>query len=111
MKIYLEEKIGNPDLFTGRTQELADLLEWIDRIKPRLSKSTAILSRRKTGTKTPRRIPSKKFARVCMYVIADSTNTVQFFFVQRPQLQTCQSLSHLQEILWPAHTYIYRRVR
>ena len=49
MKIYLEEKIGNPDLFTGRKKELADLLSWIDKIKNKTSQSLAILSRRKTG--------------------------------------------------------------
>jgi len=49
MKIYLKEKIGNPELFTGRREELASLLRWIDRIKREISPSTAILSRRKTG--------------------------------------------------------------
>ncbi len=49
MKIYLEEKIGNPDLFTGRKQEMSYLLNWISRIRQKSSKSTAILSRRKTG--------------------------------------------------------------
>ncbi len=49
MKIYLEEKIGNPELFTGRRNDLAFYLEWIEKIKRKISKSTAILSRRKTG--------------------------------------------------------------
>jgi len=49
MKTWLEERIGNPDLFTGRKKELSYLLNWTDRIKRRLSQSTAILSRRKTG--------------------------------------------------------------
>ena len=49
MKIYLEEKIGNPELFTGRKREMSYLLNWINRIKREISKSTAILSRRKTG--------------------------------------------------------------
>lgn len=49
MRIYLKEKIGNPDLFTGRKKELAWFLKWIDGIKRELSKSTAIISRRKTG--------------------------------------------------------------
>ncbi|MDM8528291.1 hypothetical protein QUF58_08755 [Anaerolineales bacterium HSG24] len=49
MKTYLQEKIGNPDLFTGRKQELTDLLHWLNRIPVGLSKSRAILSRRKTG--------------------------------------------------------------
>ena len=49
MKIYLEEKIGDPELFSGRKKELTFFLTWIDRIKKRLSPSTALLSRRKTG--------------------------------------------------------------
>ena len=49
MKIYLEEKIGNPELFTGRKSELAYLSRWTDSIRRKISKSTAILSRRKTG--------------------------------------------------------------
>jgi len=49
MKIWLQEKIGNPELFTGRKKEMAFFLNWIDRIKQELSQSTAILSRRKTG--------------------------------------------------------------
>ena len=49
MRIYLEEKIGNPDLFTGRKQELDSLLKWTEKIKLKISKSKAIISRRKTG--------------------------------------------------------------
>ncbi|MBF0449284.1 MAG: hypothetical protein HQK75_01130 [Candidatus Magnetomorum sp.] len=49
MQIYLKEKIGNPNLFTGRVNELSSLLKWIDKIKLEISKSKAILSRRKTG--------------------------------------------------------------
>ncbi|MDM8527757.1 hypothetical protein QUF58_06025 [Anaerolineales bacterium HSG24] len=49
MRIYLEEKIGNPDLFTGRKKEITHFLNWINGIKQKSSKSTAILSRRKTG--------------------------------------------------------------
>ncbi len=49
MKIYLKEKVGNQDLFTGRKKELAHFLEWIEKIKRELSMSTAIVSRRKTG--------------------------------------------------------------
>jgi hypothetical protein len=46
---FLKEKIGNPDLFTGRKKELSALLIWVDKIKQETSKSTAIISRRKTG--------------------------------------------------------------
>jgi len=49
MKIYLKEKIGNPDLFSGRKKELTFFLKWIDGIKREFSPSMAILSRRKTG--------------------------------------------------------------
>ncbi|MCP4103937.1 MAG: hypothetical protein GY749_00130 [Desulfobacteraceae bacterium] len=49
MQIWLEERIGNPDLFTGRKKDLSYFLDWTDRIKRKISQSTAVLSRRKTG--------------------------------------------------------------
>ncbi len=49
MKIYLQEKIGNPDLFTGRKDELAFLLNWVEGIKGLTSKSRLLLARHKTG--------------------------------------------------------------
>ena len=49
MDYALEERIGNPDLFTGRKQELAYFLKWITNIKERKSQSTAMLARRKMG--------------------------------------------------------------
>ena len=49
MKIYLKEKIGNPELFSGRKNEQDFFLKWIDGIKREISKSIALLSRRKTG--------------------------------------------------------------
>lgn len=49
MNVYLKEKIGNPDLFTGRKKELAFFGKWIEGINKEISMSTAILSRRKTG--------------------------------------------------------------
>ncbi len=49
MKVWLEEKIGNPDLFTGRKKELGYFLRWTEQTKRKISQSTAILSRRKTG--------------------------------------------------------------
>ncbi len=49
MDYALEERIGNPDLFTGRKEELAYFLKWINDIKERKSQSTAILARRKMG--------------------------------------------------------------
>ena len=49
MNIYLQEKIENPDLFTGRQKELELFTKWINGIPKGISKSYAILSRRKTG--------------------------------------------------------------
>ncbi len=37
MKIYPEEKIGRQDLFTGRKEDIASLLKWVNNIKPKLS--------------------------------------------------------------------------
>ncbi len=49
MKIYLQEKIGNPEMFTGRKKELAFLLNWVEGIKKEVSQSRSLVSRRKTG--------------------------------------------------------------
>ncbi|MCP5107022.1 MAG: hypothetical protein GY950_26795 [bacterium] len=49
MDYALEERIGNPDLFTGRKEELAYFLKWIKGIEERKSQSTALLARRKMG--------------------------------------------------------------
>ena len=49
MDYALEERIGNPDLFTGRKEELAYFLKWINDIKERKSQSTALMARRKMG--------------------------------------------------------------
>ncbi|MCP4350526.1 MAG: hypothetical protein GY795_34080 [Desulfobacterales bacterium] len=49
MQIWLEERIGDPGLFTGRKKDLAYLLDWIRGTKRKISQSTAIFSRRKTG--------------------------------------------------------------
>ncbi len=49
MDYALEERIGNPDLFTGRKEELTYFLKWIDDIKERKSQSTAVMARRKMG--------------------------------------------------------------
>jgi hypothetical protein len=45
----LEERIGNPNLFCGRDEEMSLLLEWATRIPKKISKSQAILGRRKSG--------------------------------------------------------------
>ncbi|MCP4751961.1 MAG: hypothetical protein GY866_13790 [Proteobacteria bacterium] len=47
MKTYLKERIGNPELFTGRREDLDFFLNWIDRIRLKRNQSTAILARRK----------------------------------------------------------------
>ncbi len=49
MEYAKEERIGNPDLFTGRKEELAFFSNWITDIKERKSQSSAILARRKMG--------------------------------------------------------------
>jgi len=49
MKYPLPESIGNPDLFVGREEEFEYLNEWLGNIPKRLSMSTVILARRKSG--------------------------------------------------------------
>ncbi len=45
----LKERIGNPHLFVGRKRELKKHLDWVGNIEKELSKSVAILARRKSG--------------------------------------------------------------
>jgi hypothetical protein len=49
MDYAYEERIGNPDLFTGRKEEISYFLKWINDIKEKKSQSTALLARRKMG--------------------------------------------------------------
>ena len=49
MQYPLPEIIGNPDLLVGREKEFGLFDRWISRIPDRLSKSRAILARRKSG--------------------------------------------------------------
>ncbi|MCP4688339.1 MAG: hypothetical protein GY859_09820 [Desulfobacterales bacterium] len=49
MEYWIKEKIGPPELFTGRKKELVWFLNWIQKIKLEMSQSAALLSRRKTG--------------------------------------------------------------
>ncbi len=49
MQYPLPEIIGNPDLLVGREKEFDLFDRWISRIPDRLSKSRAILARRKSG--------------------------------------------------------------
>ncbi|MCP4149887.1 MAG: hypothetical protein GY757_19230 [bacterium] len=49
MQYPLPERIGEPDLFTGRLDELEEYQGWINRIPRKLSRSRVILARRKSG--------------------------------------------------------------
>jgi len=49
MKYPLEERIGEPDLFVGRQEELARFEHWIKLIPKKRAKSRVILARRKSG--------------------------------------------------------------
>jgi hypothetical protein len=49
MDYAYEERIGNPELFTGRKVELDYFLKLISEIKEKKSQSTALLARRKMG--------------------------------------------------------------
>jgi hypothetical protein len=49
MDYAFKERIGKPELFTGRKKELAYFLKWIADIKEEKSQSTALLARRKMG--------------------------------------------------------------
>jgi hypothetical protein len=49
MDYALKERIGKPELFTGRKEELAYFLKWINDIKEEKSQSTSIMARRKMG--------------------------------------------------------------
>jgi hypothetical protein len=49
MQYPLDEKIGSPDLLVGRAQEFERFNRWIAKMPKRLSKSWALLGRRKSG--------------------------------------------------------------
>ncbi|MCP4698108.1 MAG: hypothetical protein GY862_14835, partial [Gammaproteobacteria bacterium] len=49
MQVYLKEKVGKPELFSGRKKELELFQRWIQGIPKEISRSCALLSRRKTG--------------------------------------------------------------
>ncbi|MCX6580657.1 MAG: hypothetical protein NT166_10800 [Candidatus Aminicenantes bacterium] len=49
MEYIRKERIGKPELFTGRKEELTFFLKWINDIKLEKSQSTALLARRKMG--------------------------------------------------------------
>ncbi len=45
----LKEEIGMPELFTGRTEDLAFFLDWVDRVRRELGQSHLILARKRRG--------------------------------------------------------------
>ncbi|KHD08455.1 hypothetical protein PN36_27710 [Candidatus Thiomargarita nelsonii] len=45
----LEERIGEPSLFCGRTEQMTLLMNWVDKIPRKMAKSRALLGRRKCG--------------------------------------------------------------
>lgn len=49
MKYPLSEKIGDPNLLTGRKKEFCILDNWLAKIPKRMGKSRAILARKKSG--------------------------------------------------------------
>ncbi|MCP4215617.1 MAG: hypothetical protein GY765_13265 [bacterium] len=49
MDYVLKERIGKPDLFVGRKEDLTFFLKWIESIKNEDSHSTALMARRKMG--------------------------------------------------------------
>ncbi|MCU0288528.1 MAG: hypothetical protein MUF15_19310, partial [Acidobacteria bacterium] len=49
MEYALEERIGKPELFIGRKEEISYFLKWLNDIKEKKSQSTAVLARRKMG--------------------------------------------------------------
>jgi hypothetical protein len=49
MQYPLSEKIGEPELFVGRKTEFANFNKWLANIPRKLSKSRAIIARRKSG--------------------------------------------------------------
>jgi predicted AAA+ superfamily ATPase len=49
MEFAIEERLGVPELFTNRQEELAYFASWVGRIEKKAAISTAILSHRKVG--------------------------------------------------------------
>ncbi len=45
----LKERIGDPSLFCGRTEQMTLLMNWVNQIPREMSKSRALLGRRKCG--------------------------------------------------------------
>ncbi|MCP4397413.1 MAG: hypothetical protein GY801_08975 [bacterium] len=49
IRYVLEERIGDPALFCGRTREMTLLMNWVGLIPKKMAKSRALLGRRKSG--------------------------------------------------------------
>ncbi|MCP4489996.1 MAG: hypothetical protein GY820_22150, partial [Gammaproteobacteria bacterium] len=49
MTYALKERIGDPSLFCGRDREMELLTDWAENIPREISKSRALLGRRKCG--------------------------------------------------------------
>ena len=45
----LREDIGNPTLFTGRKEEMAQLLDWVELVAREGGRSQALLARKRRG--------------------------------------------------------------
>ena len=50
LEYALEEEIGNPGLFVGRREELTYFSNWLQQVKRKTGKSTALLARRRKGS-------------------------------------------------------------
>jgi len=86
MQYYLKEKIGNPELFTGRKQEMFKILQWVEKIKRELSMSMAILSRRKTGK-------TSFLQRLYNIVFHNNDKIIPFFFEIKEEKQNLNNFS------------------
>ncbi len=49
LMIALEEDIGSSELFTGRKEEMEQLLDWAELVKQKKGKSQALLARKRRG--------------------------------------------------------------
>ncbi len=97
----LEEDIGDPDLFTGRRDEMALLLNWAELVKQKKGKSQALLARKRRGKTAllqrffnilytagdPKNIPF--FFRAPEYEIDLKTFTIEFYTTL---ISTCKPL-------------------
>lgn len=103
MEIWLREKIGNPDIFTGRRKELSHFLKWMEGVKQETSMSTAILSRRKNGK-------TALLRRLYNIVFHKNNGLVPFYFEARPG--KTWAMDFCQEFLAAfAHQFIAYKTR